>query len=162
MLQIHCCKNWYKIAQNKPESLDSLSEVNTKAWIDPQGVVYPIQSKMTHGKWMQNNFGFLRENYNYSHTGLKSGWTPVENLVAHGWMRFLPTGFGFNFLIDNFSNISQLKEIEDYLFSVLKYDYDSYKYIVIMSLERKGVEFEWRDFIESGENFIDFVRKNIN
>jgi len=143
--------NWYKIAQ---QIIPNLSKSERIYWIDPEGIIYV--AKKSHFEWVIENKDFLQSQYNIVFPSSSLGWTYEGFLLERGWVRG-GCEHSWYFEIETQNNINLLKMIESKLYEILSpADTDS---IVVDGDDSKISIFNWNDYINSGQNFVDFVRK---
>jgi len=85
-----------------------------------------------------------------------------EDLVTNNWIkiRFWIQYQKIAITIKNIFDDSTIKRIGDFLWSSL--EIDRCITIEIEDVNGKRSSFEWQDFIESGENFNNFVQSGVN
>ena len=148
--------NWYKLALIQPNIVEYIP--SGLAWLDPYGTVYDAGTmQSTHADWVNDCIDFLNDKYNYSFQrqfDWSSSMKNVYSLMDKGWARVHGAK---NFEIKSLNNDSMLKKIAEELESL--YGFSNNTKIVIEGTEDKRVsQFTWSDYIQSGENFVDFVR----
>lgn len=137
--------NWYVIALNSTLSCN---------WIDPSGRVF--NAFMHHESWIDRNKELLMDNYGID---IPDSVTIdcMEFLMEQGWIRMLQDYRDLIFSVDKISP-HNLKIIEDFIFS--NYQNEQIKRVLIGG-KSKIVRFKWKEFIDEGVSFIDFVQ-NLN
>ena len=154
--------NWYKIAQEKPQTVSSLTSIEV-AWIDPQGMIY--DALPSHSDWIKDNFNFLKKNYNVQLEDVPTSNVRFEynkgRLTMSGWIRFLYEYPSLLFDINDFSNTKAIYIIEKELKKML--NPDAKNDILIWAEENGNTSaFSWREYVESEDDFTHFVFRNIN
>jgi len=159
--------NWYKLAQSK---LTTTLIMETNSWISPHGNIYSC-SNIPHLEWMKKNQEFLLNECGYDFSQYFYGKskdieyedTPEFNailacILSSGWIRFIYDGFTYAFEMYSLNNLSTLKIIGDILYDVLSPYLDNEVYL--STVDGSNIFFNWKDFIQSGESFLEFIRGN--
>jgi hypothetical protein len=135
--------NWYKMA-NKFQNV----------WIDPNGKIFTVEFPHDHYTWQQANKDMIQKEYEVD--------VKEEDLVTNNWIkiRFWIQYQKIAITIKNIFDDSTIKRIGDFLWSSL--EIDRCITIEIEDVNGKRSSFEWQDFIESGENFNNFVQSGVN
>ena len=152
--------NWYKVSQNLilPDTIELLSEAEM-AWISPQGIIYSTDDFPIHSEWVRERIPILRENFGLDLNPEDDRYLLSEKLVQLNWIRFIKKNIVYVFEVKDLKDFSILKIIEQKLFDDL--GTDNKQILICGSLSKLGCsEFYWKDFLGSGENFIDFVQAN--
>jgi len=151
--------NWYKIAQNTPQTLGDIGE-SRQCWIDPNGIVYEVE--LSHVSWIKDNLDFINRRYSLALAPEipRSHIYNDENLTKLGWIRLLWTSKGAHFNINSLYNTNSLRRIEEGLFQI--HDPRDTRSVEIWGIqENTGSLFHWNEFVNSGNNFIDYVQAHI-
>ena len=149
--------NWYKLSQERAFNLSNTG--GSLYWIDPNGVMYKV--KHTHFSWTFDNEDFLAKRYDiyFPPSEQKGLWSREGILFENGWIRVRHEDSWY-FEIHSLSNIQQLRIIEEKLFNALSPTSD--ETIVIEGTDvGDKIIFKWNEYIESGINFVDYVKENI-
>jgi hypothetical protein len=154
--------NWYKIAQNDiPVPVFEIKMGHS--WIDLFGNIFfidkAIYGGMPHENWAIDYRDFIDEKYNMD---IDVNTDIIKyDMVKNGWIIVYRNNTELYFTLNQMNDYSNMKHIEDAMFNSLDLSDD-----VIIELEslidKQWVSFEWLQYIESGENFRDFVLSKTN
>jgi len=155
--------DWYKITQNQvvspPIPISDIGASNA-CHIDPNGIVYDVRSGSTHDEWVFAHLDFLKDKYGLllRDKNNPDNYHNAIDMAKQGWIRHIRTYDIEGFDISGFDNLQALRIIEEQLFKVTQPNEDVTIDFFSWSGDNKEVEFKWTDFIESGDNFVDYVR----
>jgi hypothetical protein len=150
--------NWYNVAQNQNSfKIIPFSELSGYGWMDNSGNIYSIHPHSTHSVWAIKNRDAIEDNYNID---IKEESEVYKKLIQNGWGRIRVISTYYFFEIYSFDNSSLLKKIGDKLFFIIS-EKNQAEITICEYKSKKCSLFKWQDFIQSGENFVDFVRSQI-
>jgi hypothetical protein len=123
-------------------------------WVDPNGYIFSVPSRLSHSSWIRDNRDFLEEEYDIDIPIGRGFW----KLIADGWIRMVEEPQGVTFTIKRGFDNNILKRLEEILFSI--FSNDAQREVCIVTPNQRVV-FKWNEFIESGLSFIEFVKSII-
>jgi len=150
--------NWYKLAQ-KTDTPIIFPILIPLCWIDPQGYIYSV--KKSHIEWVCEFKEFIENKYSLILHGCEdevSRYLNKELLVENGWIR-ATYDLDWYFDIKSLYDVKSLTVLESKLFEILGIE-DNEFFNIFGYKENKESTFYWQEYLDSGETFVEFVKRN--